>query len=92
MNSLGLSTSILFIFLNGLKVFIILKFTFYFFDTLFCAFFFFLSSSLLSFKYLYVFALNQANYVMICPSNSSFTSPITFLLFPLGNDLSVLKC
>ena len=47
----------------------------------------FLSSSMLSFQYLYVFALNPANSFMICTPDSSFNNSITFLVFSLGNGL-----
>ena len=59
--------------------------------TLFFMPFAFLTLLLLSFKWLYVFALNPTNSVMICPPNSSFINQITFLFFPLGNGLSNSK-
>ena len=43
-----------------------------FYDTLFCAFCFFI------FIIVIAFALNQTNSVMNCPPNSSFTSPFYF--------------
>ena len=57
-----------------------LKFKFSFDVTLFCAFAF-LPLLPLPFKQLYVFALNRKNSFMICPSNSSFVSPVTFKVF-----------
>ena len=37
------------------------------------------------------FALIATNSFMICPINSSFISPITFLFFALGNGPSISK-
>ena len=64
---------------------------FLFMTHFFVFFFCFLSSSLLSFRQLYAFALNPKNYLMIFPPNPSFISWITFSVFTLGNGLSISK-
>ena len=43
----------------------------------------FLSSSLLSYEQLYVFAFNPRNSFLICPHNPSFLSPIIYSFFLL---------
>ena len=96
MNSLKPSTLFLFwivyfIFnLSCLKtVFIMLKLSFSIYDTFLWLVLFFPHHCCLLNSY--VFALNPTNSFMICPSNSSFITPITFLFFLLGNSLSDLK-
>ena len=61
-----------------------------FYDILFCAFCFYIFF-IIVFKQLYVFALNPTNLFMIKPLSSPFISPITVLLFPRGNSLSISK-
>ena len=51
----------------------------------------FLSLSLLSCKYLYVFALNQTSSFIICPLNSFLINPTTFSFLPLGNGMYISK-
>ena len=94
-----LSTSICF-FLNGLICFLIWaasrefllssNLSFLFIAHLFVSFAF-LPSSMLPFKYQFVFAVNPVNCFMFYPPNSSFINSVTFFFFPLSNCFSNSK-
>ena len=66
---------------DALKHFLFFKFKFSFYDTYFVPFVFYIHHKYLLNNYM-LFSLNQTNFFMIFPPNSSFINPTTCLFFP----------